>query len=157
MRLSNDGTTWGSWVTFDSSNPTASWALASGDGTKTVRLQAQDGVGNTVTLSPATIVLDTTKPTTPSSWSPHASCSGTNRTVSLSWGVSTDAHFSGYRVYRSTDGVSWSVLLTTTSTSTSDVTKKSLDSVRYYVVGYDQAGNESTPTGTVAYVKNKCS
>jgi hypothetical protein len=157
MRFSNDGSTWGSWVTYDPLNPTVSWALAAGDGTKSVTMQAQDGVGNTVTLSPATIVLDTTKPTQPSSFSPSATCSGANRTVTLSWGVSTDAHFSGYRVYRSTDGVSWQALLTTTSTSTTDVTKKSLDSVRYYVVGYDQAGNESTATATVSYVKNQCS
>jgi len=156
MRFSNDGSTWGSWVTYDSLNPTVSWALATGDGTKSVTMQAKDGVGNTVTLSPATIVLDTTPPTKPSSFSPSASCSGSNRTVTLGWGVSTDTNFSGYRVYRSTDGVSWSSLLTTTSTSTTDVTKKALDSVRYYVVGYDQAGNESTATATVSYVKNQC-
>jgi hypothetical protein len=157
MRFSNDGATWGSWVTYDSLNPTASWALASGDGTKSVTMQATDAVNNTVTLSAATIVLDSTKPTTPSSFTAHATCSGTNRTVSLSWGVSTDTNFSGYRVYRSTDGVSWSSLLTTTSLSATDTTKKALDSVRYYVVGYDKAGNESAPTAIASYVKNKCS
>jgi fibronectin type 3 domain-containing protein len=85
------------------------------------------------------------------------SCSGTNRTVVLSWGASTDSNLRGYRLYRSTDGTTWSVLTTTTALTTSDTHKKSLDSVRFHVVGYDKAGNESAATNIVSLSKNQCS
>jgi fibronectin type 3 domain-containing protein len=77
--------------------------------------------------------------------------------VNLAWGVSNDTNFRGYRVYRSTDGVTWGALGTTSSASYSDTHKKNLDSVRYYVVGYDKAGNESNATNLVTLSKNQCS
>lgn len=157
FRLSNDNSTWGSWVTYDSLNPTVSWALSAGDGSKTVWLEAKDGKSNTATFSAATITLDTTKPTTPSSFTRTMSCSGSNRTVNLFWGASSDANFAGYRVYRSTDAVTWSAVTTTSALSYTDTHKKSLDSVRYYVVGYDRAGNESLATATISLSKNQCS
>ena len=86
------------------------------------------------------------------------SCSGADRTVVLSWGIATDTNFRGYRVYRSTDGVSWSVFQQVSTTTVTDATlKKSLDSVRYYVVAYDKAGNESNATNTISLAKNQCS
>ena len=120
--------------------------------------QAADAVGNTVTFSTMSIILDTTLPTVPGTLSRTVSCSGANRTVALSWGISSDANLQGYRVYRSTDGVTWSPFTQLVQSSTSDATlKKSLDSVRYYVVGYDKAGNESNATNTIALSKNQCS
>ena len=157
FRLTNDGSTWGSWVTFDSLNPSVSWPLAPGDGTKTVSLQSRDGKGNTGTFSAATIVLDTTHPSTPASLTRTVTCGGTNRTVNLAWGISTDLNFAGYRIYRSTDATTWSALATSSSTSFNDTHKKNLDSVRYYIVGYDRAGNESTATVLVSLSKNHCS
>jgi prepilin-type N-terminal cleavage/methylation domain-containing protein len=156
-RFSNDGVTWSTWITYDPLNPTVAWALGSGDGTKTVSFQTKDNAGNQTQFSNASITLDTTLPSTPTFLNRTVTCSGANRTVNLSWGISNDTNFTGYRVYRSTDGVTWSSLLTTTSTAASDTHKKSLDSVRYYVVGYDAAGNESAATSMVSLVKNQCS
>lgn len=157
FRLSNDGATWGLWTQFDSLNPTVSWSLSSGDGVKTVSYEAKDAAGNTSVFSGASITLDMTPPTVPSSFSRVVTCSGANRTVVLTWGTSTDLNFSGYRVYRSTDGATWTALATTASLTFTDTHKKSLDSVRFYVVGYDKAGNESVSTATISLTKNQCS
>ena len=59
--------------------------------------------------------------------------------MSLSWGLATDTNFRGYRIYRSTDGATWSVFTQVSGTSVSDTHKKALDSVRYYAVAYDKA------------------
>lgn len=60
MRLSNDGTNWGAWITYATS---ADWTLTSGDGTKTVSAQFKDGVGNVSGTVTDTIVVDTVAPT----------------------------------------------------------------------------------------------
>lgn len=156
-RFSNDdGATWGSWTTYDSSNASLSWVLTAGDGTKDVDGQARDGLGNVRTLVTPDIILDTTLPTVPGTLAKTLSCSGTNRTVNLSWGASTDAHFSGYRVYVSTNSGAWTMLTSTSLNSHSDTHVKTLDSVRYRVVGYDAAGNESVETNVVSLSKNQC-
>lgn len=64
MRFSNDGETFGAAMAFAA---TAPWTLSSGDGTKTVYAQFQDGAGNWSALVPASITLvtppvDTTPP-----------------------------------------------------------------------------------------------
>src|SRR5262249_29417462 len=151
------GSTWSPWLTYDALNPTVAWTVTNGDGLKTIYFQTQDYLGQGTQFSNAVITLDTTLPSKPSFLNRTVSCSGSNRTVNLSWGISNDTNFTGYRVYRSTDGVTWSALLTTSSTAASDTHKKALDSVRYKVVGYDKAGNESLPTAIVSLVKNQCS
>jgi prepilin-type N-terminal cleavage/methylation domain-containing protein len=157
-RLSNDGgSTWGVWTTYDPLNPTVAWTLPTGDGSKIVSFQTKDNKGNQAQFSNAIIVLDQTKPTTPASFTRTVTCSGSNRTVTLAWSLSNDTNFVGYRVYTSTDNITWTALLTTTSTSAVDVHKKSLDSVRYYVVGYDKAGNESNQSSIISLTKNQCS
>jgi large repetitive protein len=158
FQVANSDGTWGAWTTYDPLNPSLSWALSAGDGTRTVNIQAADKVGNTGAIATLSIVVDTTHPTVPGTLSRTVSCSGTNRTVTLSWGIATDANLRGYRVYRSTDGVTWSVFTQVGVTTASDNTlNKTLDSVRYYVVAYDKAGNESNATNTIALSKNQCS
>lgn len=157
-RVGNTGGTWGAWTAYDPASPLFSWTLTAGDGTKTVNVEASDKVGNSGAIATLTITSDTTKPTVPGTLSRTVSCSGTDRTVVLSWGIATDTNLLGYRVYRSTDGVSWSVFAQVAQTTVSDATlKKSLDSVRYYAVAYDKAGNESNATNTIALSKNQCS
>jgi hypothetical protein len=154
----NEGGTLGAWSTYDPVNPNFSWSLTAGDGSKQVMVQIDDAVGNATQFGPLSIILDTTKPTSPGTLTRTVSCSGSNRTVSLSWSIASDTNFQGYRVYRSTDGVSWSVFTQTSLTSASDNTvKKNADSDRYYVVAYDKAGNESNATNTIALSKNQCS
>ncbi|MDQ1468024.1 MAG: hypothetical protein QOH10_2439, partial [Actinomycetota bacterium] len=136
-RVANSGGTWSAWTTYDPANPLFSWALTTGDALKQVDVEVTDNVGNTAALTSVTIILDTTKPTVPGTLTRIVSCSGTDRTVTLSWGIATDTNFRGYRIYRSTDGVSWSVFSQVSQTTATDATlKKSLDSVRYYVVAY---------------------
>jgi hypothetical protein len=59
MRFSNDGTTFSASEAYATSK---TWALTSGDGTKTVYVQYQDVAGNWSTAATDTIVLDTTAP-----------------------------------------------------------------------------------------------
>jgi type II secretory pathway pseudopilin PulG len=156
VQLSNDGSTFGGSVTYTGPTLTLSWALSPGDGTKTVTARATDGAGNVTTFAPVSIVLDTTKPLVPGTLNRTIGCSGSDRTVNLTWGASIDTNLRGYRVYKSTDGVTWSAIDTASSYSYTDTHKKSLDSVRFYVVAYDRAGNESGATNTVSLAKNQC-
>lgn len=157
--FSNDGVSYGEGITYDANNPSVAWTLTAGDGTKSVYGKFEDGNGNKVVLGPKTIVLDTIKPTVPGTLAKSVSCSGSYRTVTLSWGASTDTNLRGYRVYQSINSGAWTVLLTTGSTSANpaDTHSKTLDSVRYHVVGYDKAGNESDATNEVSLAKNQCS
>jgi prepilin-type N-terminal cleavage/methylation domain-containing protein len=154
--FSNDGETFGSPVSYDATNTTLSWSLEAGDGVKTVTAQASDGAGNEQSLGSQTIILDTTKPAVPGTLNRTLSCSGSNRTATLSWGASSDTHLHGYRVYKSTDGTTWQAIDTASAYSYSDTHKKNLDSVRYYVVAYDRAGNESNATNTLSLSNNQC-
>ena len=155
-QFSNDGGPLGANVVYDPLNPAISWSLGSGDGLKQVAGVARDGAANQVTLASVSVVLDTILPTTPGTLTRTVSCSGSNRAVTLTWGASTDTNFRGSRVYRSTDGTTWSALTTVTGVSASDSHSKTLDSVRYYVVGYDKAGNESNATNIISLAKNQC-
>ncbi len=157
VRIRNEAEPWGSWFTYDPLNPTISWALSGGDGGKDVRLELRDAGANSIETSVAEIVLDTTAPSTPGTLNRTVSCSGADRTVTLSWGAATDTNLRGYRVYRSTDGATWSPLTTTITTGATDSHKKSLDSVRFYVAAYDKAGNESVASNTISLNKNQCS
>jgi RHS repeat-associated protein len=62
MQFSNDGTNWSSLETYGT---TKAWTLASGAGTKTVRVKYQDENGNLSSAVSDTIVLDPTLPDTP--------------------------------------------------------------------------------------------
>jgi len=156
-QFSNNGSTWGSSVTYDSTNPSVSWTVPSGDGTKNIWAKFVDGANNGATFGPHSVILDATPPTQPGTLTRTISCSGANRTVNLTWGVSTDTNLLGYRLYKSTNGGAWTAITTTSTLTTSDTDKKSLDSVSYRVVGYDKAGNESTPSNVISLSKNQCS
>lgn len=157
-RFSNDdGATWGDWVTYDGSNASLTWGLIPGDGGKDVDGEVRDASGQARLLFTPDIILDTTPPTVPGSLARSVSCAGSDRTVTLTWGASTDAHFNGYRVYVSTNSGAWTLLTSTSLNTVQHTHKKSLDSVRYYTVGYDQAGNESNATNLVSLSKNQCS
>jgi hypothetical protein len=155
--FSNDGTLFGGRVTYNPALPTATWTISNGDGLKSVWARYADANGNTRTVGPKTITLDTTKPTVPGTLTRTVSCSGANRTVNLSWSTSTDSNLVGYRVYRSINEDDYEVVVTTTAVSGSNTHAKNLDSVRFYVVAFDKAGNESLPTNEVSLAKNQCS
>jgi hypothetical protein len=156
--FSNDGgTTWGSDFAYSTTATTLAWTLTGGSGTKTISGRARSGVAGTPwSLTPQSIILDTTVPTTPGSFGRTVSCSGSNRTVVLSWTASSDTYLVGYRVYVSSDGTTYSLLASTSSLSYS--TTHSKQSVLYYKVkAYDSAGNESAATSVISLGKNQCS
>ncbi len=162
VRFSNNGSTWGAWTLYDANNPTMAWTLSAGDGTKTVYAQAEDPNANVVSLGQQSLVLDTTAPTAPSSVSYSASCSGSTRNVTISWGPSSDLHFVGYRMFTSTDGgKTWAQVSNspTAGLQLAESGPKTLSSVSYYVVGYDAAGNQSAqvPSPPLTFSKNQCS
>ena len=78
MRFSNDGTTFSTAEAYATSK---SWALTSGDGTKTVYAQYRDAAGNWSTAATDTIVLDTTAPST----SAIAATVVTSSSVTITW------------------------------------------------------------------------
>ena len=162
--FSNDNVTWGSDVTYDSTNPQVSWSLTAGNGLKTVYGRVRDGLGNVTSLTLHTVILDGTAPGAPGNGTVlyTVSCSGSTRDVSMSWAAAVDGegNMRGYRVYRSTDATTWSELLPQPAgTSKTDSHDKKLNSVRYYVVAYDKAGNVSAaaPAAFISLAKNQCS
>jgi prepilin-type N-terminal cleavage/methylation domain-containing protein len=156
--FSNDGTNWSADVTYDPANPQVSWALSAGDGPKTVYGRVRDGKGNSTGLTAATVTLDTTKPTTPGNVAYSLSCSGQNRTITVTYDASTDTNLRGYRLYRSTDGTTWSVVRTTSGLALQDTADKQLVNVQYKVAAYDKAGNVSAfaPTPVISLVAKVC-
>lgn len=156
--LSNDGTSFTRVTTLAPDTPaTVAWSIPSGDGTKTIRARYRDAAGNLSSVYTAEVVLDQTKPTVPGSLR-QVSCSmsGEDRTVSLTWDASSDTYLSGYRLYRSIDSAAFSAVGNTSSTSISDTSKKTSDSVRYFVRAYDRAGNESLDSNVLTYARNSC-
>jgi hypothetical protein len=158
VNFSNDGTTWGPDLAYDSADPTTAWTIEGGEGAHAISGRARsDAAGVPWILQQQSIILDTTRPTVSGTLSRTASCQGSNRTVALTWGLSTDTYLSGYRLYRSTDGTTWHIVSSTTGTTATDIHSKGLTSVRFYVKAYDKAGNESNATYTISLSKNQCS
>jgi chitodextrinase len=121
------------------------------DGTHILSAVARDSFGNTATSSPISITVantptapDTTSPTDPSNL--VATAASTSQ-VNLAWSGSTDAGGSGlhgYQIYRDS-----ALVATTTNTSYSDTTLSPSTTYAYYVVAYDNAGNQSMPSNQV--------
>lgn len=156
-QLSNDNITYAGWTTYDAGAPTASWSLTAGDGSKSVWVHYRDGAGNQSTVGPASIILDQTNPPVPGTLTRTVNCSGNDRTVNLSWGVSTDTNHLGYRVYKSVNGGAYALLASTATSSQSDTDAKTLTSLSYKAVAYDKAGNEGNATDVITLAKNQCS
>lgn len=156
--LSNDNSAFSNVTSLVSGiTSTVAWSVPAGDGPKTVYTRFRDGAGNVSPVLRSTVVLDRTPPTVPQALA-QASCtlSGSNRIVSLTWSTSSDANLSGYRLYRSVDSGPFVSVVTTSSASASDTSRKSSDSVRYLVRAYDKAGWESADSTVKTYAKNAC-
>ena len=66
--------------------------------------------------------------------------------ISLSWNASTDnVGVTGYRVYRSTNGSTYSLAGTSTTTGFADLGLTAGTTYWYRVTAVDAAGNESSP------------
>jgi hypothetical protein len=142
MAFSNDGTTFSTPEAFATTR--AGWALAPGDGTKTVYVRFTDNQGFTTTVSDS-VVLDTVAPTV-SSFVINSNAASTNSTTStLSWsatdtgsGVASEAVSNDAVAYTNVSGGSAVWLL-----SMGDGTKTVSLRVR------DGAGNQTIVTDTI--------
>ena len=154
-RFSNDGTTWSSWQSCSSPK---SWTLSSGDGTKTVYMQAKDNAGNIAQASD-TIFLDTVPPSCRVSKilesSPYIHVSGTKV-----WYSNTGSRTGSFAVIVSANdqapasGIARVEFPYTVSNGGTDTTEPyswsySFDSADTYdgsatITVYDNAGNSNT-------------
>jgi chitodextrinase len=126
-------------------------STAVADGTHSITATARDFYGNVATSSPVSIMVtntaatpDTTSPSDPTNLTAIATSTSQ---VNLNWSGSTDAGGSGlrgYQIYRDSTLVS-----TTTATSYSDTALNPSTNYSYYVVAYDNAGNQSMPSNQV--------
>jgi prepilin-type N-terminal cleavage/methylation domain-containing protein len=153
----NGGATWGSDFYYSAVATTLAWTLPGGEGSKTISGRARDGApGTPWSLTPQSIILDTTAPTKPASISRTASCSGSTRTVVLMWTASSDTYLVGYHVYVSSDGTTYSLLASASGLSKTTTNSKT-SPIYYKVKAYDSAGNESSATSVISLSKNQCS
>ena len=151
IALSNDNNNY----TTVSTGPfptTVTWSIPAGDGSKTIYAKFIAGASNTTTSS--SIVLDQTIPTTPGSLrTSTCGIQGNSRSTTLTWNASTDTNLVGYRLYRQTNSGAFTQVTTTTGLFASDTTSKG-DNITYHVTAYDAAGNESSASNNVSYIKN---
>lgn len=154
MLLSNDGVTYSSYAFAYS----YTWALnPAGNGNHTVYVKYKDQAGNTSGAGSAVIRVDSTKPTTPSTFTATRP-NGANRNTTLTWGTSTDNDtLVGYRVYKQVGTAAFTLLTTLASPCSPspcgyvDTNTPSSNNPKYtfYVVSYDAAGNESDATASI--------
>lgn len=140
---------------------TVAWTIAGGDGPRTIHLRLIDGAKQPSPTGPdytRTITLDESIPTPPPGSFQQSACeiTGTSRTITFTWTASSDANFRGHRLYRSIESGSFTSVGTVAGSTITDTEQKGYNSVRYYVVGYDKAGNESDDSNVLSYSKNSC-
>lgn len=136
MKISEDHSFAGaSAIPFDT---TASWSLSEGDGNKAVYVKFIDDAGNETDPVSASIILDTTKPTTPAIFNQNQSTNRTIFTMSLST-PSTDANFKTYQL----NGGQYADWTDTTETSAFSFTLTQQGSNTLSMRGTDLAGNTS--------------
>lgn len=114
------------------------------DATYRYFIKAKDAAGNLSDASNTVSVTtngDTTAPEKPANLQLSLV---SNTQVKLVWSSSTDNRsVSGYKIYRSTNGDSFTFITTTSSTSYTNTGLTSGEDYSYYVKAYDAAGNES--------------
>src|SRR5439155_20023585 len=116
MRFSGDGTNFGDWMPFA---PSASFALPSGDGSKTVFVQYRNGAGAVSAPASHSIILDTTPPVITKAPAPSfkkGHLGTTSVPISITW-AATDAAsgISHYDLEESVDGGAFSLVSSPTA------------------------------------------
>lgn len=110
---------------------------------------ARDGADNWSTASPTASVTtngDTEKPIKPTNL--ILEMKGTTE-VKLTWTASTDnKKVSGYYIYRSMDSGSFKQIAAVTSPTYTEKNMSANTTYKYYVIAYDEAGNESEASDT---------
>jgi hypothetical protein len=136
MSFSDDGSNWSAWEAYTTSK---AWALASGDGSKTVYVRYKDNAGNVSTPVSDTIILDTAPPSSSMVALPSVSPG----TFSLAWSAS-DAT-SGVANYDLQVRVgatgTWTTVLTGTTTLSATYSGTNGNTYYFRVRATDAAGN----------------
>lgn len=165
VQFSTDGgLTWSSWEPYAGLHLLTVPLL---EGEVTVAMRAADANGNISAAQDASVIIDTTRPTTPGGFTAVPSVGNTAR---LSWLASTDPNppygtVAGYRVWRrlgstgeftvvkEISGLSGPGSCTTLSCSWVDDTRSraATSTYTYFMTAFDAAGNQSAATA-VAYV-----
>jgi hypothetical protein len=104
MKFSNDNSTWSTEEPFSG---TSTWILPSGDGIKTVYVQFKDKAGNWSSSFSASILLDTTPPSTGSISINSGALNTASATVSLALSCSDSGSGCSYMSF-SNDNTMWS-------------------------------------------------
>ena len=158
MQFSEDGSTWTTKVTY---NTTSLFTFSGADGTKTVYARFWQN-GQYGPYATDTIILDRTAPSAPTNLVKDSTytctTSGSNKTCRLAWTapVPLPGDLAGYRVYvRNTNSSTWAQQSCDagSGTVTCVATQKKNNNYEFYVVSYDNAGNESAQSNhiTIAY------
>lgn len=124
MQFSNDNST---WSTAEAYATTKSWALASGDGTKTVYAKFKDVAGNWSTAVSDTIILDTTKPSTPLVTDDGATTTSTTQLHARWTGSDATSGISEYQYRITQDSLTGAIVVDWISVATAtEITKTGL-------------------------------
>jgi hypothetical protein len=161
VALSNDGVTW----TTRPYAPTQSWALPTGNGSRTVFVKWGDAAGNWSAVTTDTIVLDTVAPTaaipTRSLLSGTAISAG-RIMARLAWsGSDATSGIARYELQQSTDAGAWSTVSTSLTSPTVDRLLAPSHRYTFRVRAIDKAGNAGTwmagPTASLSQLSEKSS
>ena len=154
LERSTDGTTW-TVVSADLTGTSYADSATAPDTAYEYRVKAYDAAGNASDYAYADVVTgdppppDTTAPTVPGDF--VATPDTSDATVSLSWTASTDDRgVTAYRLERSTDQATWTVLTTVDATTYRDTTTGYGQQYFYRVGALDAAGNMSDYATTSA-------
>jgi hypothetical protein len=138
---------------------TVAWTIPGDDGATTIYMRLVDGGGRfSAQVYSKSITLDNDAPGQPGSFQKSAcNINGNDRVLSFTWTAGTlDPNFRGFRLYRSIDSGQFTSVATVAGSTVSDTEKKSYNSIRYFVVQYDKAGNESIASAILSFSKNNC-
>lgn len=117
----------------------------------TYNVTSVDNVGNESTGSSINVTTSATPDTTPPAVPTGLTAIAGNNQVTLSWNANTETDLSGYNLYKSTDGSSFSKYLTSlTGTSYTDTQVTNGSTYWYKLTAIDTSNNESAQSSSVS-------
>lgn len=140
----------GSFSKISSSTSSSYYDSTSKDTIYSYYIVSKDAVGNLSDPSNTVIVKtngDTQSPSQPGNLSATVA---DNDKVRLSWSVSTDnMALKGYKIYRGLENSGFTWITSTTNNYYNDTDLTAKKDYKYYIISYDEAGNESAASNTV--------
>lgn len=151
LSLSNDGTSWSSWMPLAGPVP---WTLLPGpDGIRAVHVQLRDPTGAVLSLSQQ-VALDTTAPavSAPATAVPGRARAGlVAAPVQVEWSANDPGGIARYRLELSANGGDWVAQKLSSPGATSDTVRLAAGTYRFRVSATDRSGNTSQPVEGSAF------